>query len=46
MTWVPGSQEYVDHLEEQNVCETYDKHFDTPSNLEHVSKESTIWGSR
>lgn len=33
MTWVPGSQEYLDHLEEENVCTTCDEHFQSPSNL-------------
>jgi len=35
--WVPGSQEYIDHLEEQNVCKSCEGHFESPSNLYHVS---------
>jgi hypothetical protein len=35
--WVPGSQEYIDHLAEHNVCKTCDGHFESPSNLDHVS---------
>ncbi|XTI93707.1 hypothetical protein V2W45_1253331, partial [Cenococcum geophilum] len=35
MTWVSGSQEYIDHLKEQNVCKTCERHFESPSNLEH-----------
>jgi len=38
MTWVSGSQEYIDHLKEQNVCKTCERHFESPSNLEHVGR--------
>lgn len=37
MTWVPGSQEYIDYLREQNVCKSCEDHFESPSNLEHIS---------
>lgn len=37
MTWAPGSQDYLDHLEEQNVCRTCEEHFQSPSNLDNVS---------
>ena len=39
ITWVSGSQEYLDHLKEQNVCKTCEEHFKSPSNLDHVSRE-------
>ena len=38
MIWVPGSQEYFDHLKEQNVCKTCQTHFESTSNLENVSE--------
>lgn len=37
MTWVAGSQEYLDHLKEQNVCQICEMHFQSDSNLDHVS---------
>jgi len=33
MIWVPGSQEYLDHLKERNVCKTCQMHFESTSNL-------------
>jgi hypothetical protein len=38
MTWVPGSTGYLHHLKEQNVCETCEQHFMSPSNLDNVSR--------
>ncbi|KIV99803.1 uncharacterized protein PV09_08607 [Verruconis gallopava] len=35
MTWIPGSQEYQDHLRECNVCTTCEEHFQSPGNLEN-----------
>ncbi|XMA13666.1 hypothetical protein WAI453_006457 [Rhynchosporium graminicola] len=35
MIWVPGSQEYLDHLKEQNVCKTCQTHFESTSNLKN-----------
>ncbi|KAF9729908.1 hypothetical protein PMIN04_010628 [Paraphaeosphaeria minitans] len=35
MTWVAGSQEYLAHLKEENVCRTCEEHFQNPSNLNH-----------
>jgi len=46
MTWVPGSQEYIDHLKKQNVCKSCEQHFQSPSNLDHVSRESALLNSR
>lgn len=40
MTWVPRSQEYRDHLKEQNVCKSCQRHFDSTSNLDNVSEAS------
>ncbi len=37
MIWVPGSQEYLDHLKERNVCKTCQMHFESTSNLHNVS---------
>jgi hypothetical protein len=36
MIWVPGSQEYLDHLKEQNVCKTCQIYFESTSNLDNV----------
>lgn len=36
MIWDPKSREYLDHLDENNVCSVCEGHFDNPSNLEHV----------
>lgn len=36
-TWTPGSRKYIDHLKEENVCETCERHFGSPSNLDNVS---------
>ncbi|EUC41493.1 hypothetical protein COCMIDRAFT_40349 [Bipolaris oryzae ATCC 44560] len=33
--WGSESQEYLDHLEDGNVCGLCETHFETPSNLEH-----------
>jgi hypothetical protein len=33
-----GSQEYLDHLKEQNVCKTCQMHFESTSNLDNVSE--------
>ncbi|KAI9830309.1 MAG: hypothetical protein M1826_004920 [Phylliscum demangeonii] len=33
--WEPDSQGYRDHLVRQNVCRTCERHFDSPSNLQH-----------
>jgi hypothetical protein len=44
MTWVPGSQGYLAHLKEENVCRTCERHFQNPSNLDHVSKIFIILG--
>jgi len=38
MIWVPRSQEYLDHLKEQNVCKTCQMHFESTSNLDNVSQ--------
>jgi hypothetical protein len=38
MIWVSGSQEYLDHLKEQNVCKTCQIHFESTSNLDNVSE--------
>ncbi|KAH7119541.1 hypothetical protein B0J11DRAFT_439926 [Dendryphion nanum] len=35
MTWVAGSQEYLAHLKEQNVCQVCEVHFPNASNLDH-----------
>lgn len=35
MVWIPGSQTYIDHLKEQNVCKTCERPFTSSSNLEH-----------
>ena len=35
--WVTGSDEYFYHLQDENVCPTCEQHFDSPSNLEHVT---------
>ncbi|KAG9240140.1 hypothetical protein BJ878DRAFT_430933, partial [Calycina marina] len=35
MIWVSGSQEYLDHLKEQNVCKTCQMHFESASNLDN-----------
>lgn len=37
--WVAGSEEYLTHLEEENVCRECEAHFTSPSNLHHVSKQ-------
>ena len=37
MTWEPNSQEYLDHLEDENVCEQCERHFASLSNLQQVS---------
>jgi hypothetical protein len=42
MAWSPGSQEYLDYLKEQNVCITCEEHFQSPSNLENVSREPVL----
>lgn len=42
MTWIPGSREYLDHLKEENVCRTCQEHFQSPSNLDNVSRESIL----
>jgi hypothetical protein len=42
MTWIPGSQEYLNHLREENVCTTCEEHFQSPSNLDNVSRESVF----
>jgi hypothetical protein len=42
MTWIPGSHEYLDHLKEQNVCTTCEEHFQSPSNLDNISRESVL----
>ncbi|KAF2467707.1 uncharacterized protein BDR25DRAFT_266704 [Lindgomyces ingoldianus] len=33
--WVAGSQEYLAHLKEQNVCQACEMHFQNASNLDH-----------
>ncbi|KAF2174851.1 hypothetical protein K469DRAFT_756579 [Zopfia rhizophila CBS 207.26] len=35
MTWIAGSQEYLAHLKEQNVCQACEEHFESLSNLHH-----------
>ncbi|KAH7122615.1 hypothetical protein B0J11DRAFT_464580 [Dendryphion nanum] len=35
MTWVTGSQEYLAHLKEQNVCQVCEEHFQSASNLDN-----------
>lgn len=35
--WIPGSQAYKDHLRNKNVCTTCEGHFNSLSNLQHVS---------
>ena len=35
--WIPDSKAYKDHLRDDNVCTICERHFDSPSNLRHVS---------
>ncbi|KAF2276017.1 uncharacterized protein EI97DRAFT_419793 [Westerdykella ornata] len=35
IAWIAGSQEYLVHLKEQNVCQACEEHFDSSSNLHH-----------
>ncbi|KAF2022484.1 hypothetical protein EK21DRAFT_83284, partial [Setomelanomma holmii] len=35
MAWVGGSQEYLTHLKDENVCQGCEIHFQTASNLDH-----------
>jgi hypothetical protein len=39
LLWIPGCQEYFDHLEAQNVCTICERHFESRSNLEHVGEK-------
>jgi hypothetical protein len=36
LIWDPESKDYLDHLDDDNVCSACEDHFDSPSNLEHV----------
>jgi hypothetical protein len=46
MIWVAGSQEYRDHLEEQNVCKTCEEHFENRNNLDQVSRNFILLESK